>query len=69
MSLLHQAKRQLKLERQDQNLKHLLSVISIARTKDGKETWGCYCNAKKVVTDVDSYCPMGEKRGNEDDKQ
>ena len=44
-------------------------VSIIARTKDGKETWGCYCNAKKVVTDVDSYCPMGEKRGNEDDKQ
>lgn len=45
-------------------------VSIIARTKDGKETWGCYCNVKNKVTDVDAYCSFGKKRGNENgDKQ
>lgn len=41
-------------------------VSIMSRTKDGEETWGCYCNVSNKVTDVDSYCPMGKKRGNED---
>ena len=44
-------------------------VSIMSRSKDGKTTWGCYCNVSNKVTDVDSYCPMGKKRGNEDDKQ
>jgi hypothetical protein len=40
-------------------------VSIISRTKDGKETWGCYCNVKNKVTDVDAYCSFGKKRGNE----
>lgn len=44
-------------------------VSILAKSKDGKETWGCYCNAKKVVTDVDAYCSCGKKRGNENDNK
>ena len=33
-----------------------------AKTKDGEETIACYCHLKKAVTDVDSYCPSGERR-------
>lgn len=40
-------------------------VSIIARTKGGKETWGCYCNVSNKVTDVDAYCSCGKKRGNE----
>lgn len=33
-----------------------------AKTKDGEETIACYCTIKNKVTDVDYYCPNGERR-------
>lgn len=33
-----------------------------AKTKDGEETIACYCTIKNKVTDVDYYCPSGERR-------
>lgn len=33
-----------------------------AKTKDGEETIACYCVIKNKVTDVDYYCPNGERR-------
>lgn len=44
-----------------------VSIMSL--TKDGKKTWGCYCNVSNSVKDVDAYCSCGKKRGNEDGKQ
>lgn len=37
-------------------------VSVISKTKDGEETVACYCNAKNKVTDLDYYCPCGERR-------
>lgn len=37
-------------------------VSIFSRTKDGQEEIACYCNLKKVVTYVDSYCPSGKRR-------
>ena len=36
-------------------------VSVFSKTKDGEDV-ACYCNLKKVVTNVDSYCPSGRKR-------
>ena len=33
-----------------------------AKTKDGEETIACYCTIKNMATDVDYYCPSGERR-------
>lgn len=33
-----------------------------SKTKDGQEDIACYCNLKKKVTDIDWYCPNGERR-------
>ena len=35
-----------------------------AKTKDGEETMACYCTIKNKVTDIDYYCPNGERRNN-----
>ena len=35
-------------------------VSVFSKTKDGEDI-ACYCNLKKVVTNVDSYCPSGRK--------
>ena len=40
-------------------------VSTISKTIDGKETIACYCNLKNKVTDVDYYCPSGERSDNE----
>ena len=37
-------------------------VAIFSKTIDGEETIGCYCNLKKAVTDVDGYCPSGERK-------
>lgn len=37
-------------------------VSIISRTTDGKERIACYCNLKNGVTDLNSYCPSGERR-------
>lgn len=37
-------------------------VSTISKTIDGKENIACYCNLKNVVTDLDNYCPSGERR-------
>ena len=37
-------------------------VSTFSMTKDGQEEIACYCNLKKKVTDVDSYCPSGERK-------
>jgi hypothetical protein len=37
-------------------------VATISKSKDGEETIACYCKLKGRVTDVDSYCPCGERR-------
>ena len=31
-------------------------------SKDVEETIACYCNLKNKVTDVDYYCPSGERK-------
>ena len=36
-------------------------VSIISRTTDGKERIACYCNFKNGVTDLNSYCPSGER--------
>ncbi len=40
-------------------------VGTFSLSKDGQEDIACYCNLKKVVTDLDSYCPSGKRRGAE----
>ena len=40
-------------------------VSIISKTKDGEEDLACYCNLKKAVTDVDSFCGCGERKGAE----
>ena len=37
-------------------------VSIISKAKDGQEEIACYCNLKKAVTDVESYCPSGERK-------
>ena len=37
-------------------------VAIFSKTIDGEETIGCYCNLKKAVTDVDGYCPCGQRK-------
>jgi len=37
-----------------------VSIHSLS--KDGEEEIACYCNLKNRVTDVDSYCPSGERK-------
>ena len=37
-------------------------VSIISKTKDGEEDLACYCNLKKVVTDVDNFCSYGERK-------
>lgn len=37
------------------------NVSTISKTKDGQEKIACYCNLKKMVTDIDDYCPNGER--------
>ena len=37
-------------------------VSTISMSKDGAEDIACYCKLKGGVTDVDSYCPSGERR-------
>ncbi len=44
-------------------------VSTISKTKDGQEDIACYCNLKKVVTDVDGYCSSGEQRQKNDFKE
>ena len=36
-------------------------VSIISKTTDGKERIACYCNVKNGVTDLNSYCPSGER--------
>lgn len=38
------------------------NVSVFSRSKDGEEDIACYCKIKNKVTDLDSYCPSGEKR-------
>ena len=37
-------------------------VAVFSKTVDGEERKACYCNIKSKVTDVDWYCPSGERR-------
>ena len=37
-------------------------VSTITKAKDGQDEIACYCNLKKVVTDVHSYCPRKERQ-------
>ena len=37
-------------------------VSTISKTKEGQEEIACYCNLKNAVTDVDGYCPSGERK-------
>lgn len=37
-------------------------VSIISKAKDGEEDIACYCTLKKVVTNIDSYCPSGRRR-------
>ncbi len=37
-------------------------VSIISRTIDGEETIACYCNVKGKITDIDGYCPGGERK-------
>ena len=36
-------------------------VSTISNSKDGQEEIACYCTLKNRVTDLDSYCPSGER--------
>ena len=44
-------------------------VSTISKSKDGQEDVACYCTLKKVVTDVDYYCPSGERKQKNDFKE
>ena len=37
-------------------------VSTISMTKDGQGELACYCNLKKAITDVDSYCSRGQRK-------
>ena len=37
-------------------------VAVFSKTVDGEERRACYCNIKNKVTDIDGYCPSGERR-------
>lgn len=37
-------------------------VRTFSVTRDGEEQIACYCNIKKKVTELDSYCPSGERK-------
>lgn len=37
-------------------------VSIISKAKDGEEDIACYCTLKKVITNIDSYCPSGRRR-------
>ena len=37
-------------------------VSVFSKTKEGQEEIACYCNLKNAVTDVDGYCPSGERK-------
>jgi hypothetical protein len=36
-------------------------VSTISKSRDGQEEIACYCTLKKATTDVDCYCPSGER--------
>lgn len=36
-------------------------VNIVSKTVDGQEEIKCYCDLKKALTDVDYYCPYGER--------
>ena len=44
-------------------------VSTISNSKDGQEEIACYCTLKNRVTDLDSYCPSGERKQKNDFKE
>ena len=37
-------------------------VSTFSLSKDGQEEIACYCNLKNRATDLDYYCPRGERK-------
>ena len=37
-------------------------VSTFSLSIDGEEEIACYCNLKKKTTDLDGYCPNGERK-------